>query len=971
MDAQKPRRRVFFLYPGRFRRSAKVVGYIFVVLIGLAVQTAGAQVKPDDAVSTPTGRKFNSAGEPLTTLAFPANQKIDLYLLKIKQDTGANVSAVGTAQGATIPGPAVVKDLTVQEAMQWLKNQGKDWEVWEEKGEWFVADRATYEKVVLSKQVVQRVIRPQNIPAAEARQAVERMLTPNIGQITHDERTNQVIVTDLLPVVEAIERTIKLLDQKVVTRVFTIKHADPQTVLDMLQEFKSPPGRLELDPRMRQIIAIDTYENIQRMEVMVDILDKGPELRVYNLNNVDFEGQSIQDLQDYLDQEILTEGAYIKFDLQNGVMLLRDLPSVHEVVEKILEAVDQPAQQVYIEAEIVQTGYEHNFDYSIDYTIADDLLEYNNLSGSGSGGNGNNGNGNGGDDGTGLQPTSDLGFRELAGEFDDTAKRLNAAYPVFQGGAAGVVLDYVSRHVRLNFNAVMSDTESRLLAQPRVLVKNRQPVTLTDGGTISYPSTTYYGGGYGGFPGSGFGSGYVPSVSANSVPTGLTLDVESSIMKNGLIEMRVSLSVVDGVTKTAQLNGQDYTLVDTRNQTLDTVLIIPDGQTRMMGGMIDQRESETVSGIPFLKDIPVLGPLAFGSRSRNPIRRTLLMFITATVVNEKVRQYAEGPDDDVRTAPTFYEEASWSAAAIKRAVEAGLGEIGRGKSELPQPVGQFDTESAEGPGPEAAAPRQQTGRPLPPVLLSHEPTTSTTEKAPLRTDEPADLLPPPLPLETVISPEAREGEGATTETKSPVKPVRPTPKAIEPRAMSPRDLPLPPDFERAALPSGFPTTGSALVSEGPPPFLVGSRRPSDIDVPKISAEAATTETEAEGGSGLGYSSYDIVVVGPDGRSYSANTEGERRAGARLGTVPIPVDTLATVATPSARRTPVTRRTPIRRTPIRRTPIRATPPGAGRTPTPAAATSGARRTPTPRGYRPPSGVGTTTSYGPRPGIYPRR
>ncbi|MBM3334314.1 hypothetical protein FJY63_06600, partial [Candidatus Sumerlaeota bacterium] len=297
----------------------------------------GASEEATTAIAAPA-RRFSPDGKPLTTLIFPPGQQvqIDSILAKIRTDTGITVEARGQARGQPIPSP-LLKDATVEEAVRWIASQRDLMYYQESPTVWIITDKQTYTQTQLTKQVIRTVIRPINVPATEAAKLVQSMTTPNVGKIDVDARTNQLIVTDLPVVVAAIRDAVKLLDQKVYTRVFTIKHADAQKVMDILQEYKSPPGKLELIPRMRQIVAEDTFENIQRMEVMVNILDRGPEMRVYDLNSLDVAGERIKDLQGYFEKEIITEGAYMQFDLQNGVMILIDLPHVHEKVQKILD----------------------------------------------------------------------------------------------------------------------------------------------------------------------------------------------------------------------------------------------------------------------------------------------------------------------------------------------------------------------------------------------------------------------------------------------------------------------------------------------------------------------------------------------------------------------------------------------------------------------------------------------------------
>ena len=1041
---ERPARRFFFvclLLPSVFLLFASLPLRAQEATTTTTAASPASETAGSTETAAPPARRFSPEGEPLTNLVFPpgTQQNIDLVLSKIKADTGIVVTPMGGARGQPVPAP-FLKDATVENALKWIGAQ-KDW-VWAKEGAgYIIADRPYYEKNYLSKTVVQRVIVPQNITAADAAKAVERMKSP-VGDIQADPRTNQVIVTDLLPIVEAIERTIRLLDQKVFLRVFTLKHADPKNVLDLLQPYKSAPGRLELVPRMRQIIAEDTYENIQRMEVMVDLLDRGPEMRIYDLNNIDFEGKSVTDLQDYLDKEIITEGAYLKFDPQNGVMILIDLPRVHEKVQKILDAVDKPARQIYIQAEIVETNFDHTFKIGTDMTFADDLLVQVATS------SGNTGStaiptGTGGT--AEAAQASGVSFTDIAG----IAHPLTEGNPAVNLGASGVALDYLSRHARVKFSAVMTDNETRVLAQPRVLVKNRQSADITDGGTISYPTTTYYGGGYGGgYGGAGTGAGYpyVPSVGSGSVPIGLTLTVDPSIMNNGLIELRVMLMNQSGTTKNSKLGGQDYTLVDTTNQTLNTILVIPDGQTRMIGGMIRNNESDTINGIPFLKDIPIIGPVLFGSRSTPVSRRTLLMFITPTVVQEKARKYVAPPDEDEKTPPTFFEQASWSAAAVKRAVEEAMKE-----TESKYPSFPFPDRQAEGT-------KKATGVAVPTVSLEHELTTESaaaTRPAELQmpvpeervTTLPAQQIPPsvegakrlipkmpspptspglvenlppprPTPVKKVIAPTT-----VTVETRKTAAPASPTPApgppapAVTPAAPAPGKTPVksvsttrtletrraPPPTSPTLAPKAprprppreepttatFPTTGTVQYQAGPPEVLLSARRPSDLPLPRPSpdrkARAPGAVAAASEDTGLGASSYEVNVLGAGGRAVTALPSGELRESPALGTIQIPMETLATIiATPGpqpppgampgmppgmqpgqvAVMPPGMRPTPrMAVTPLRPAPTAPSPFTSGRPYT----TPYGFRPPIPPPYQPP--IGPMSPYTP-PGGYPR-
>jgi len=71
---------------------------------------------------------------------------------------------------------------------------------------------------------------------------------------------------------------------------------------------------------------------------------------------------------------------------------------------------------------------------------------------------------------------------------------------------------------------------------------------------------------------------------------------------------------------------------DISNKQLQTTLIIPDGDTVMMGGLIDTDSSDGHSGIPYLKDIPGIGHL-FRTNSKSTSRHELIVLITVQVID--------------------------------------------------------------------------------------------------------------------------------------------------------------------------------------------------------------------------------------------------------------------------------------------------------------------------------------------------
>lgn len=160
------------------------------------------------------------------------------------------------------------------------------------------------------------------------------------------------------------------------------------------------------------------------------------------------------------------------------------------------------------------------------------------------------------------------------------------------------------------------DNSIRLLANPRLLVFNnhsasilvgeRYPIlraNITDQGTLTEAFDTY-------------------------IPVGIQLEVTPSIMSDGRVSMLVHPSTSALGDDVVGTTGLRIARILTRE--IDTRIIMSDGQTIVLGGLISDRSSRTVRKIPGLGDVPGLDLLF---RQENPAsqRVDLLIFLTARV----------------------------------------------------------------------------------------------------------------------------------------------------------------------------------------------------------------------------------------------------------------------------------------------------------------------------------------------------
>jgi general secretion pathway protein D len=171
-------------------------------------------------------------------------------------------------------------------------------------------------------------------------------------------------------------------------------------------------------------------------------------------------------------------------------------------------------------------------------------------------------------------------------------------------------------------NLIASDNRANIMQRPRIQTSHAVPGTFFIGDSVPYASTDYGGYGYGGV------SGYNRS-SVQYLEVGTTLDVTPFITPDGLV-------VLDIVQEISSFDGFEQITTDTKGPKSSTksasaTLSIRDGDTILLGGYISESKSKTKSGVPVLKDIPLLGTL-FRSKSTDNSRSELVILLHVTVL---------------------------------------------------------------------------------------------------------------------------------------------------------------------------------------------------------------------------------------------------------------------------------------------------------------------------------------------------
>ena len=189
---------------------------------------------------------------------------------------------------------------------------------------------------------------------------------------------------------------------------------------------------------------------------------------------------------------------------------------------------------------------------------------------------------------------------------------------------------FIGNTLNVYVSALTATGKFRVASRPSVFTANNKKATIFQGQKIAVPTSTVTTLGGGGSANATSGS-----QQSNIQYQDVVLKIEVVPLINSARE--ISLQIVEtndtlakGINSETQIGGGvSVPKIDT--QKLTTTVIVPDGATILMGGLISQTDSKTSSGIPFISTVPLIGNL-FKSTTDDTERRELVVMIQPSVV---------------------------------------------------------------------------------------------------------------------------------------------------------------------------------------------------------------------------------------------------------------------------------------------------------------------------------------------------
>jgi general secretion pathway protein D len=287
-------------------------------------------------------------------------------------------------------------------------------------------------------------------------------------------------------------------------------------------------------------------------------------------------------------------------DDDRNVVLIRALPADYTRIVKLLERLDNLPRQVLVEVLVAEIVLKNELELGLEWFLTSNKFSL----------------------GTEFSAVGMSKSESLLGE-------ITTSYP------SGFSYSFTAGDVEGFMQALATRTNFAILSSPQVLVLNNEKASVNVGKQVPIVTT----------------------VTENSTTTdqvdktvqykdtGVILEVTPQINYNGVILLEVSQTV----SKAQENTTSDISSPEISKRELKTKLAVKNGQSILMGGMIDKNTATTQSGVPFLMDIPILGNL-FKYQKDLEDKTELIVLITPYVIESEdvLNQYTRDFEEKMK-----------------------------------------------------------------------------------------------------------------------------------------------------------------------------------------------------------------------------------------------------------------------------------------------------------------------------------
>ncbi|MDZ7748686.1 MAG: type II secretion system secretin GspD [Halofilum sp. (in: g-proteobacteria)] len=463
--------------------------------------------------------------------------------------------------------------------------------------------RASGDRIVTRVVTVENVSAPQLVP-------ILRPLLPQEAHLVAYDPTNRLIVTDSAANVERIVEIIRRVDQPIDSEVDMIRleHASAQEVARVLQSLQGPQEQggpqVAIDQRTNAVLIRGDEEARLEMRTLIANLDT-PLTREGSTRVRYLRYANAEDMVGILETMVgarAPEGdgggesaesePTIQADQATNSLIIQAPPTRMQEIEAVIRQLDIRRAQVVVEAIIVELSTERarelGFQFFFDGTNDDRPAGLTSFGGTGS------------------------NIVELSVNPESVGR--------------GLTIGMADNATDIEFGALLrvlsSDADTNILSTPSLVTLDNEEAEIVVGQNVPFVT--------GQFTSDQAGAdARSPFQTIERRDVGLTLQVKPQINEGDTIKLEIEQEV-SNIAQSVQ--GASDLITNTRE--LRTTVLVDDGQTLVLGGLIDDQVRTRTEKVPLLGDIPLLGRL-FRYDSTSTDKRNLMIFLHPRILHDR------------------------------------------------------------------------------------------------------------------------------------------------------------------------------------------------------------------------------------------------------------------------------------------------------------------------------------------------
>lgn len=477
---------------------------------------------------------------------------------------------------------------------------------------------ATARSPMRGDEYITRVIGVDNVQAAQL-VPILRPLLPQDGHLAAYQDGNVLIASGLAANIERLVQIIRRIDREgdEEIEVFRLTHASATEVVRILAALERGDGKgaagsstnLVADERTNSLLINGSKSQRLRLRALATHLDT-PLESSGNTEVVFLHYANAKELVPVLSgiskgidgngggkgtAAAGRPGIFIDADESSNALVITAAPDMMRSLRAVIHKLDIRRAQVMVEAVIAEVGEDSVNELGIQWAAADKGA---NLSTGGL-----------------LNfSSSSTGLLELG-----TAVQSGSAVPVdglLLGIGGGDPLS-----IGALLKALAADARNNILATPNLLTMDNQEAEIVVGTEVPYLTGSYTSTGSGSTPTN-------PFQTFERKDVGLTLRIKPQVNEGSAVKLEVTQEV-------SSVNSVTSSVADlvTNKRSIQTVVMVDDGETIVLGGLIDEQLRESVQKVPLLGDIPLLGALFRYNKSQK-VKTNLMVFLRPTIIRD-------------------------------------------------------------------------------------------------------------------------------------------------------------------------------------------------------------------------------------------------------------------------------------------------------------------------------------------------